>query len=126
MAGQDYDDLQEEADAPGEDYHYTGESEFDADTLRSNERRSRFFFAAMCFLISLLFLSVYLNHLTSLNDTLLQLGFVVFAAAGIFLLVGGVSAVSKNLPASRHSHSETTPSGIKRGFFTSEQSETHF
>ncbi len=126
MAGQDYDDLQEEADTPGEDDQYTGEPEFDEETLRSNERRSRFFFAAICFLIALLFLSLYLNHLTSLNDTLLQLGFVVFAAAGIFLLVGGVSAVSKNLPISSDFHNEATPSSINRGFFKSEQSETHF
>src|SRR5579859_395794 len=126
MAGQDYDDLQEEADAPGEDYHYTGESEFDADTLRSNERRSRFFFAAMCLLIALLFLSVYLNHLTSLNDTLLQLGIIVFVAVAIFLLLGGVSVVSKNLPSSRNFHTEATPSSMKRGFFKSEQSATHF
>jgi predicted Zn-dependent protease with MMP-like domain len=126
MAGQDYDDLQEEADAPGEDYHYAGEPEFDQETLRSNERRSRFFFAAMCFLIALLFLSVYLNHLTALNDTLLQLGIIVFAAVGIFLLLGGVSAVSKKLSASRNFHIQATPSSMKSGFFKSDQSETHF
>src|SRR5690348_615913 len=107
MAGQDYDDLQEEADAPGE-------PEFDQETLRSNERRSRFFFAAICFLIALLILSVYLNHLTALSDTLLQLGVLVFAAAAIFLLLGGVSAVSKNLPSSREVHVEAAPFSMKR------------
>lgn len=127
MAGQDYENLQEEADIPGEeDNHYIGEPELDEETLRSNEQRSRFFFAAMCFLISLLFLSVYLNHLTSLNDTLLQLGIIVFAAAGIFLLLGGASAVSKNLPTSRNVHSNATQSSMNRGFLKSEQSATHF
>src|SRR5579863_5643849 len=101
MAGQDYDDLQEETDTPDEAEYDSGEPEFDEDTLRSNERRSRFFFAAMCFLIALLFLSAYLNNLTSLNNTILLLGIIVFAAIGIFLLLGGVSAVSKNLRSSR-------------------------
>lgn len=126
MAGQDYDDLQQEADAPGEDDQYTGEPEFDEETLRSNEKRSRFFFAAMCFLIALLFLSVYLNHLTSLSDTLLQLGILVFTASGIFLLLGGVSVVSKNRPSIGEVHAEAMPSSIKRGFFKSEQSQMHF
>jgi predicted Zn-dependent protease with MMP-like domain len=95
MAEQDYENLQEEADSSGEAYHYTGEPEFDDETLRSNERRSRFFFAAMCFLIALLFLSAYLNHLTSLNDTVLQLGILFFAAAGVFLLLRGGASVDK-------------------------------
>lgn len=125
MAGQDYEDLQEEAGSPGEDDHSTDEPEFDEETLRSNERRSRFFFAAMCFLIALLFLSAYLNHLTSLNDTLLQLGILVFAAAGVFLLLGGVSAVNKHLPPSRDLDGKTTSPGIRKGFLKGEQSATH-
>src|ERR1700736_3594391 len=76
MAEQDYDKPQEEAGTSAEVNHYTGEPEFDEETLRSNERRSRFFFAAMSFLIALLFLSAYLNHLTALNDTILQLGII--------------------------------------------------
>src|SRR5690348_15526700 len=124
MSGQDYDDRQQEADTADEDYHDPGEPEFDQETLRSNERRSRFFFAAMCFLIALLILSVYLNHLTALNDTILQLGILLFAAAGIFLLLGGASAVSKNLPSSREVHVEVAPFSMKRGFLKSEHHET--
>jgi predicted Zn-dependent protease with MMP-like domain len=79
----------------------------------------------MCFLIALLFLSAYLNHLTSLNDTLLQLGILVFAAAGVFLLLGGVSTVSRHLPSSRDLHGEATSPGIPKGFLKGEQSATH-
>src|SRR5579859_7410056 len=89
MAGQDYEHLQEEADSSDEAEYDSGKPEFDEDTLRSNERRSRFFFAAMSFLIALIFLSAYLNNLTSLNSTILQLCILVFAAAGIFLLLRG-------------------------------------
>jgi len=126
MAGQDFDDLQEKSDAPGEDYHYPVEPEFDQETLRSNERRSRFFFAAMCFLIALLFLNAYLNHLTTLSDTVLQLGILVFAAAGIFLLLGGASAVSKSLHTSKdlHAGAAPAPSSMKPGFLKNEQHET--
>src|SRR5690348_8013893 len=124
MSGQDYDDRQQEADTADEDYHDPGEPEFDQETLRSNERRSRFFFAAMCFLIALLILSVYLNHLTALNDTLLQLGILVFVVAGIFLLLGGASAVSNHLSSSREVHVEVAPFSTKRGFLKSEQHET--
>ncbi len=99
MSQQDYDNLQEQAGSSDEDDHHSGEPEFDEETLRSNEKRSRFFFAAMCFLIALLFLSVYLNHLTSLNSTILQLGIVFFAAIGIFLLMrGGTATYKKPLP----------------------------
>src|SRR5712691_2226327 len=106
MAEQDYDNLQEEVDSSDEDYHDTGEPEFDEETLRSNEQRSRFFFAAMCFLIALLFLSAYLNHLTSLNDTILQLGIVFFAAIGIFLLMRGSTATYKKPHSPRERHEE--------------------
>jgi predicted Zn-dependent protease with MMP-like domain len=98
MAEQDYNNLQEEADSPDEADHYSSEPEFDEETLRSNERRSRFFFAAMSLLIAMLFLSAYLNHLTSLNSTILQLGIIVFAAIGIFLLLrGGTTKYKKPL-----------------------------
>jgi predicted Zn-dependent protease with MMP-like domain len=126
MDAQDYDDLQEETNSPGEDDLSTDEPEFDEETLHSNERRSRFFFAAMCFLIALLFLSLYLNHLTSLNDTLLLLGILVFAAAGIFLLLGGASAVSSHLPSSRELHRESTSPVMTKGFLKGAQSATHF
>jgi predicted Zn-dependent protease with MMP-like domain len=106
MSQQDYDNLQEEADSSEEDYHFTGEPEFDEETLRSNEQRSRFFFAAMCFLIALLCLSVYLNHLTSLNSTILQLGIVFFAAIGIFLLMRGGTATYKKPLSAREQHEE--------------------
>src|ERR1700726_2279444 len=95
MSQQDYDNVQEEADSSDEIHHHTGKPEFDEETLRSNEQRSRFFFAAMSFLIALLFLSAYLNHLTALNSTILQLGIIVFAAIGIFLLLRGGSSVYK-------------------------------
>jgi predicted Zn-dependent protease with MMP-like domain len=104
MAEQDYDEPPEEVDTSDEGYHYTDEPEFDEETLRSNEQRSRFFFAAMSFLIALLFLSAYLNHLTALNSTILQLGIVAFAAIGIFLLLrGGNSAYKKPLSGREHS-----------------------
>ncbi|HVB73289.1 MAG TPA: metallopeptidase family protein, partial [Ktedonobacteraceae bacterium] len=48
--------------------------------------------AAMSFLIALLFLSAYLNHLTSLNGTILQVGVLIFAVMGVFLLLRGGSA----------------------------------
>src|ERR1700736_6958758 len=109
MAEQDYDKPQEEAGTSAEVYHYTGEPEFDEETLRSNEQRSRFFFAAMSFLIALLFLSAYLNHLTALNSTILQLGIIVFAAIGIFLLLrGGAAAYKKPLSSREQSEEHST------------------
>ncbi len=106
MSQHDYDNLQEQAGSSDEDYHYTGEPEFDEETLRSNEQRSRFFFAAMCFLVALLFLSVYLNNLVSLNSTILQLGIVFFAAIGIFLLIRGSAATYKKPLSSREHYEE--------------------
>ena len=107
MAGQDYENLQEETDAPGDADYDIGEPEFDEETLRSNERRSRFFFAAMCFLIALLLLSAYLNHLTSLNDTVLQVGILFFASAGVFLLLrGGASVYKKPLSTGEQSEDD--------------------
>src|SRR5260370_30095965 len=93
MSEQDYSEPQEETGASDEIDNDTREPEFDEDTLRSNERRSRFFFAAMSFLLALLCLSAYLNHLTPLNDTILQIGLVFFAAIGIFLLLRGGAAM---------------------------------
>ena len=103
MAGQDYDKPREEADSSDKDYYDAGKPEFDEETLRTNEQRSRFFFAAMSFLLALLCLSVYLNHLTSLNDTILQLGIVFFAAIGVFLLMrGGTATHQKPLTSIEH------------------------
>src|ERR1700694_3256367 len=111
MSQQDYDNVQEEADSSDEIHHHTGEPEFDEETLRSNEQRSRFFFAAMCFLIALLFLSVYLNHLTSLNTTILQLGIVFFAAIVIFLLIRGGTVTYKKPLSSREQDEEYAEDG---------------
>ncbi len=106
MAEQDYDSRQEEADSSDQAYQDASESEFDEETLRSNEQRSRFFFAAMSFLFALLCLSVYLNHLTSLDGTLLQLGIVFFAAIGVYLLLRGGTATRKKPPASLEHYAE--------------------
>jgi len=117
MAEQDYDNQQEEADTSDEVSHYTGEPEFDEETLRSNEQRSRFFFAAMSFLIAMLFLSAYLNHLASLNSTILQLGIIAFAAIGVFLLLRGGSAAYKKPHSSREQsaeHPEAEEDGIEQ------------
>jgi predicted Zn-dependent protease with MMP-like domain len=70
-----------------EEYDYAREPEPDEETLRSNEQRSRFFLAAMSFLLALLCLSAYLNNISWLNSTLLEIGVVVFAAIGIFFLL---------------------------------------
>src|SRR5579863_1184052 len=93
MSEQDYGEPEEEADSSEVVDDYAHEPELDEHTLRSNEQRSRFFFAAMSFLIALLFLSAYLNHLTSLSNTILQIGMLVFAAIGIFLLLHGGTAM---------------------------------
>jgi predicted Zn-dependent protease with MMP-like domain len=79
-----------EDDNPSEDeYDYAREPEPDEYTLRSNEQRSRYFLAAISFLLALLCLSAWLNHIPWLNDTLLQLGILGFAAIGIFFLLRG-------------------------------------
>ncbi|MGH2496794.1 MAG: metallopeptidase family protein [Ktedonobacteraceae bacterium] len=96
MSEQDYSEQQEENDSSDEIDNLSHEPEFDQGTLRSNEQRSRFFFAAMSFLIAMICLSLYLNHLTSLDGTVLQLGIIVFAAIGLFLLLrGGTSSYKK-------------------------------
>lgn len=89
MSEQDFLEPEEDNDSSDDAYDYAREPEPDAYTLRSNERRSRYFLAAMSFLLALLCLSAYLNHIPSLNDTLLQIGVVVFAASGIFFLLRG-------------------------------------
>ena len=95
MPDQNYDNLQEEPDPSVEDSSYLDEPEFDEETLRSNERRSRFFFAAMSILIAMLFLSMDLNHVAGLNSTILQLGTIVFISLAIYLLLRGGSTVNK-------------------------------
>ncbi|HEV2579896.1 MAG TPA: metallopeptidase family protein [Ktedonobacteraceae bacterium] len=92
MAEQDFYKPEESSSTDDEDYDYSREPEPDAHTLRSNEQRSRYFLAAMCFLLALLCLSAYLNNLPWLNATLLQLGAVLFAATGIFFLLRGSPA----------------------------------
>src|SRR5205085_12258293 len=86
MSEQDF-ITQEEHDDSEDEYDYAREPEPDAYTLRNNEQRSRYFLAAMSFLLALLCLSAYLNHLPSINTSLLQLGVIGFAAIGIFFLL---------------------------------------
>src|SRR5581483_6620502 len=119
MSEQDYSEPQKEINPPDEIDIFSPEQEpeFDEDTLRSNEQRSRFFFAAISFLIALIFLSLYLNHLTSLNDTILQLGIVVFVATGIFLLLRGGTASYKKLlsPVEQNgAHPEESEDGTEK------------
>ncbi|HKV57375.1 MAG TPA: metallopeptidase family protein [Ktedonobacteraceae bacterium] len=97
MSEQDYSEQQVENNPSDEIDNLSHEPEFDEDTLRSNEQRSRFFFVAMSFLIALICLSLYLNHLTDLNSTVLQLGIIVFAAIGLFLLLRGGTTTYKKL-----------------------------
>ena len=106
MSEQDF-STQEEDEASSEDeYDYNREPEPDAHTLRTNEQRSRYFLAAMSFLLALLCLSAYLNHLPSINSSLLQLGVIVFAAIGLFFLLRSRIAYQHSYPitsrASQH------------------------
>src|ERR1700730_16081547 len=87
MSEQDYGKQEENGDSSEEEYDYAREPEPDAYTLRNNEQRSRYFLAAMSFLLALLCLSAYLNRLPSINSSLLQLGVIGFAAIGIFFLL---------------------------------------
>ena len=114
MSEQDYSEPQEETDASDEIDNDTREPEFDKDTLRSNERRSRFFFATMSFLLALLCLSAYLNHLAPLNSTIPQIGIVFFAAIGILLLLRGGAAMHER-PLSPGEQVEAHPEDGKDG-----------
>jgi predicted Zn-dependent protease with MMP-like domain len=114
MSEQDYSEAQEETDASDEIDSNTRGPEFDEDTLRSNERRSRFFFAAMSFLLALLCLSAYLNHLAPFNSTILPIGIVFFAAIGIFLLLRGGAAMHER-PLSPGEQVEAQPEDRKDG-----------
>jgi predicted Zn-dependent protease with MMP-like domain len=87
MAMSEQDMLEPEDDSPGDVYDYAREPEPDERTLRSNEQRSRYFLAAMSFLLALLCLSALLNTIPWLNVTLMQLGVVAFAATGVFFLL---------------------------------------
>src|SRR5438477_12425031 len=102
MSEQDYGRQEENGDSSEEEYDYAREPEPDAYTLRNNEQRSRYFLAAMSFLLALLCLSAYLNHLPSINSSLLQLGVIGFAAIGIFFLL-------RSRIAYQHSYSPTAP-----------------
>ena len=102
MLEQDNTGSEEPPSSSDEAYDYTSEPELDDDTLRSNEQRSRYFMAAMSFLLALLCLSAYLNHIPSLNDTFLQLGAVLFAAIGLVFLLRG----SPTKQSGRHASGE--------------------
>ncbi len=99
MSEQQFYEPEEQNNHSAEEYEYGREPEPDINTLRSNEQRSRYFLAAMCFLLALLCLSAYLNNLPWLNATLLQFGAVLFAAAGIFFLVRRSSAHQEQPPS---------------------------
>ena len=97
MSEQNFNEPKDEDDSSEEEYDYAREPEPDEYTLRSNELRSRFFLAAMSFLLALLCLSAYLNHIPWLNSTLLQAGIVLFVAIGIFFLLRGSSTSYKSI-----------------------------
>src|SRR2546421_5826211 len=115
MSEQDYGMQEENGDSSEEEYDYAREPEPDAYTLRNNERRSRYFLAAMSFLLALLCLSAYLNRLPSINSSLLQLGVIGFAAIGIFFLLRGRIAY-------QHSY---TPTVNRRAAFDDDVVDAH-
>lgn len=107
MSEQEFNEPQENNGHSDEGYDYAREPEPDADTLRSNEQRSRYFLAAMSFLLALLCVSAYFNAIPWLNGTLLQLGAVAFAALGIFFLLRGEPAAqSQPIPPDEHSRTD--------------------
>jgi len=108
MSVQDTGEPEEQQDSSEEAYDYAREPEPDEFTLRSNEQRSRFFLAAMSFLLALLCLSAYLNHIPLLNDTLMQLGALAFAAIGLFFLLRG-SPTNHKSTHSTNEQIESTP-----------------
>jgi predicted Zn-dependent protease with MMP-like domain len=70
-----------------DEYDYQREQEPDEYTRSENINRSRYFFAMISFLITLLFLIIYLNNYYDfVSGWLLLLGVLVFAAIGIFFL----------------------------------------
>ncbi len=99
MSVQDTGEPEEQEDPSEEAYDYAREPEPDEYTLRSNEQRSRFFLAAISFLLALLCLSAYLNNIPLLNDTLMQLGALVFAATGLFFLLRSSPTNHKSIPS---------------------------
>lgn len=105
MSEQDYSTQDQKSDYSDDENDYNREPEPDPHTLRENEKRSRYFLAAISFLLALLCLSAYLNHLPSINSSLLQLGALVFAAIGIFFLLRGRMA---------YQHSYTPPRRVNR------------
>ncbi len=108
MSVQDTGEPEEQQNSSEEAYDYAREPEPDEITLRSNEQRSRFFLAAMSFLLALLCLSAYLNHIPLLNDTLMQLGTLAFAAIGLFFLLRGSPSNHKSI-RSTNEQIESTP-----------------
>src|SRR6266550_2810302 len=69
-----------------EEYDYQREIEPDEHTRNENINRSRYFFAMISFLITLLFLIIYLNNYYDFVSGWLLLGVFVFGAIGIFFL----------------------------------------
>jgi len=70
-----------------DEYDYQREQEPDEHTRNENINRSRYFFAMISFLITLLFLIIYLNNYYDfVSGWLLLLGVFVFGALGIFFL----------------------------------------
>jgi predicted Zn-dependent protease with MMP-like domain len=70
-----------------EEYDYQREEEPDERTIHMHTNRSRYFFAMMCFLVALLFLSVYLNNYYDLiSGWLLLAGAFVFGIIGVLFL----------------------------------------
>lgn len=73
--------------ADKEELDYYREPEPDARVIKAHEKRSRYFLAAMSFLIALLFLSVYLNgYHDPVSGTLLLLGAIAFGIIGTLFL----------------------------------------
>jgi predicted Zn-dependent protease with MMP-like domain len=70
-----------------DEYDYQREQEPDEHTRNENINRSRYFFAMISFLITLLFLIIYLNNYYDfVSGWLLLLGVFVFGTIGVFFL----------------------------------------
>lgn len=70
-----------------EEYDYQHEIEPDEHARNENTNRSRYFFAMISFLITLLFLNIYLNnYFDFISGWLLLLGVFAFGAIGVFFL----------------------------------------
>jgi predicted Zn-dependent protease with MMP-like domain len=70
-----------------EEDEYPSQSEADEHSHNTHNNQSRYVFAAVSFLIALLFLSGYLNHEYELTSWLFLLGLFAFGIAGILFLL---------------------------------------